>query len=450
MVKIGLEIHAYLNTAEKLFCDCKAEHGIKFTKPNTNICPVCTGQPGAKPSLPNKTAIDRVIQIALILGCKVNEKLIWQRKHYSWPDLPKGYQNTISGPYATENAVKGKFFGIGITEVHLEEDPAAWNPETGKIDYNRSGIPLIEIVTDPDFKSIPEVIEWMKKLIATLNYVKAVDRKLGIKADVNVSSGGERVEIKNINSLQNIEAALKYEIERQKKEGVKIQQTRMFDAAKGVTKLMRTKEQAQDYKFILDPDLPLINLDKKRIKDIEKNLPETPEEKLEKFIKKYKIEKRYADILIKKLDIVDFFEKVVSKVDSKLAVPWVTIELLGMLNYNKKEMDEVEIDFEHFIELLNAIKDKKITELQGKDILRKWGGKSFSPISEIKKNSKIEDSGEIEKFAKQVIAENEKAVNDYKAGEKKSINFLIGQVMRLSNKRADFRAAKEVLERLLG
>ena len=168
MPKIGLEIHGYINTKEKLFCKCKCEHGMKFFKPNTNICPVCTGQPGSKPMLPNSSAIEKAIQIALILNCKINEKLVWQRKHYSWPDLPKGYQNTISGPYATPIGISGNFEKIGITECHLEEDPAAWNPETGEIDYNRSGSPLIEIVTEPEFKSEEEVIEWLKQLIATL------------------------------------------------------------------------------------------------------------------------------------------------------------------------------------------------------------------------------------------------------------------------------------------
>ena len=157
MPKIGLEIHGYLNTKEKLFCSCKSEHGLKHSKPNTNICPTCTGMPGAKPMLPNKEAINTAIQISLILGCKINKKLAWQRKHYNWPDLPKGYQNTLSGTYATPIGEKGKFIGIKITEAHLEEDPAAWNPKTGEIDYNRSGSPLIEIVTEPDFKTSKQV-----------------------------------------------------------------------------------------------------------------------------------------------------------------------------------------------------------------------------------------------------------------------------------------------------
>jgi len=452
MVKIGLEIHGYINTKEKLFCTCKAEHGSKFAQPNTNICPICTSQPGAKPLAPNSSAINKVIQISLILGCKVNPKVVWQRKHYSWPDLPKGFQNTISGPHATPNGEKGKFLGIGITECHLEEDPAAWNPETGEIDYNRSGSPLIEIVTEPDFTSSEQVIEWLKQLLATLSYIKAIDKRAGIKADVNVSLpelNGARIEMKNINSLKKIKNAIEFEILRQKKSVPKIQETRMYDANTNSTKLMRTKEQAQDYRFISDPDLPAIILDKKRIDKLKFQLPETPKTKLEKLIKKYKIDKKAAEILTKKLEIVEFFENIIEKIDSKLAIRWVTEELLSVLNYSKKELEDVEISPEHFIELLDLIKQNKITELKAKDILRSWSKKSYSPKSKSKSFEQISDKGEIDKIVDKVIKDNSKAVEDYKSGESKALNFLIGQVMRLSDKRANFKTAKEILEKKL-
>jgi aspartyl-tRNA(Asn)/glutamyl-tRNA(Gln) amidotransferase subunit B len=176
MVKIGLEVHGYINTNEKLFCQCRVEHGKKHAKPNVNICPICTGQPGSKPMLPNGEAVKKSVQIALVLGCEVSTKMPWQRKHYSWPDNPKSYQSTMSGPHSIPNGIKGNFMGIGITECHLEEDPAAWNPETGEIDYNRSGSPLIEIVTDPDFTSREQVVEWLKNLIAALGYIRAIDK----------------------------------------------------------------------------------------------------------------------------------------------------------------------------------------------------------------------------------------------------------------------------------
>jgi len=450
MVKVGLEIHGYILTKEKLFCNCKAEHGLKYFNPNTNICPICTAQPGAKPMLPNKTAVEKAIQIALILGCKINEKLVWQRKHYSWPDLPKGYQNTISGPYATPTGTKGNFLGIGITECHLEEDPAAWNPLTGEIDYNRSGSPLIEIVTEPEFNSAEQVIEWIKQLSITLGYIKAIDKASGLKADVNISiPKGERVEIKNINSLKNIKQAIEYELKRQEKELPKTKETRMFDEKKGITIKMRSKEDAEDYRFISDPDLPVIKIEKNRIEKIKKSLPEIPQEKIKRLLKKHKIDKTSAEILTKNLEIAEFFEKVVEKINPKIAVPWITGELLRTLNYSKKQLDEVDIDPLHFIELLELVEKNKITELKAKEILNKFIPKSFSPKEEAKKNSKISGEGEIEKLAKQIIKENKKAVEDYTSGKKESLNFLIGQLMKLSNKRADFKTAREVLESLL-
>jgi len=452
MAKIGLEIHGYIDTKEKLFCKCKAEHGAKHAQPNTNICPICTGQPGAKPLLPNTQAVNKTIQIALILKCKVNPKLVWQRKHYSWPDLPKGYQNTISGPHATPNGTKGKFLGIGITECHLEEDPAAWNPETGEIDYNRSGCPLIEIVTDPDFKTSQEVVDWLKQLLTTLNYIKEIDKKAGIKADVNVSLPelkGARVEMKNINSLKSIQAAIESEIARQKEKVPKSQETRMYDADKDLTKLMRTKEQVADYRFISEPDLPIIKIAKERVSKIKSSLPETPKEKLQKLIKKHKIPQENAEVLTKKLEIVEFFEKIIAKSDTKLAIRWVTEELMSVLNYTKMEMEEWDIDPYHFVELLDLIESGALTELKAKDILRNWKDGSYSPKTKLKSLSSISDKGKIEKIVDKIIKENKKAVSDFKAGEKNALNFLIGQVMRKSDKRADFKTAKHLLEKKL-
>jgi len=443
MVKIGLEVHGYLNAEKKLFCRCNAVHGLKHSVPNTNICPVCTGQPGAKPMYPNRDAVKKSVQIALILGCRINEKLMWQRKHYDWPDLPKGFQSTLSGPYAIPVGQKGKFFGIGITECHLEEDPAAWNPKTGEIDYNRSGIPLIEIVTEPDFKSSEQVTEWIKQLITTLSYIKAIDKNAGLKADVNVSVEGERVEVKNINSIKKIKKAIEHEIQRQKKEVPKFQETRMFDDDKGITKLMRTKEQAEDYRFISEPDLPVMKIEKAEVKKLKFNLPETPSAKLEKLIKKHKIDKKYAEILIKKLEVVEFFEQIVEKTEPNFAMRWVTEELLNVLNYNKKELEEVDLKPEHFIELLKLIETKKITELKAKEILRSWKEKSSSP--KLKGQGQISNSDEIKKIVEKVIKENSKAVADYKNGEQNALNFLIGQVMKLSDKRADYKTAREIL-----
>tara|TARA_Y100000310_G_scaffold338650_1_gene428922 strand:+ start:10275 stop:11660 length:1386 start_codon:yes stop_codon:yes gene_type:complete len=453
-LKIGLEVHTYLDTAEKLFCKCSTN---TEEKQNTHICPICTGTPGSKPMLPNDEALKKLLQIALILNCQISDKpLIWNRKHYSWPDLPKGYQNTISGAHTTFPAEKGHFKGINITECHLEEDPAAWNPETGHINYNRSGLPLVEIVTDPDFKSIEQVIDWLKGLLLSLSYLKIIRKNAGIKVDVNVSTYGERVEMKNINSLDKIKKALQYEIARQLEEhenGKEIaQETRRYDATKGKTIRMRTKENAADYRFIPEPDLPVLKIDKKLVDELKKNLPETPDEKLEKLLKKYKVEKKDAEILSKNLDLVEFFEALAEKgVDVKKNLSWITIELLRVLNYNKKSLEDFDVEIlpEHLAELIKAVGDGKITVLKGKQIMNDFVPKSFS-LKDHKEEITNIDKKAVENICEQVIEENGKAVEEYKSGKEASLNFLIGQVMRLSERRADFRMAGDCLKKIMG
>lgn len=446
---IGLEIHAYLVTKEKLFCQCIAsrERGLQS---NINICPICTGQPGAKPMLPNKTAVEKAIQIGLMLQCKINEKLIWQRKHYNWPDLPKGYQNTLSGPYAVPVGEKGKFKGIKISSMHLEEDPASWNPETGEVDYNRSGIPLVEIITEPDFTTSEEVVSWLNLLIHNLSYLKCVDSNAGIKVDVNVNIPGKshRVEIKNVSSIENIGKAIDYELQRHTKEPVNVQETRRYDELKNKTMLMRTKEQAEDYRFISDPDLQDIVIDNKFISEEKEKIPESPDVKLEKLIKKHKIDKKSAEILTKNVDIALFFESVIEKVDAKFALSWITVELLRFLNYNKTSLDKVDIKPEHFIALLQLVKSGKITELQGKQMLNKFYPKSFD-VNKNKIEEKISDKAELTKIIDNVIKENPKPVSDFKSGEQKAFDFLMGQIMAKTNRRADYKVAREVLKKLL-
>lgn len=456
--KIGLEIHGYLQTKEKLFCNCKAvRHAAKQNlKQNSFICPICTGQPGCKPMLPNEEAIKKIIEIGLMLNCKINslpKTLVWNRKHYSWPDLPKGYQNTISGAYSIPVAEKGIFEKINIRDCHLEEDPASWNPETGCIDYNRSGLPLVEIVTEPDFSSAGQVADWLKELILTLSYIKAVDKNAGIKADVNISTKKtnfkERVEIKNLSSIQNIKNAISAEIARQQVESVK-RETRRYDEAKNKTILMRTKELAEDYKFIPDPDLPIIKLTELQVKQIKNKLPETPKEKLEKLIKKHKLEKKQAEILYKNFDLVEFFEKLINKLPADFVLPWVTIELSRILNYANKTLEEVNIDPEHFIQLLEAVRKKEMTELKAKQILNEFVPSSYAITTKIKqKEAKITDKKEIEKIVNMVISKNKKAVEDYKQGEKSAFNFLLGEIMKESGKRADFKISAEILKKLL-
>lgn len=448
-LKIGLEVHGYLLTREKLFCTCKAEHGLKKVAPNVNICPICCGYPGAKPMLPNSEAIKKIIQIGLMLKCKINRKFLWQRKHYDWPDLPKGYQTTISGSYSIPVGQDGKFLGIRIREVHLEEDPAKWDPEDGCVDYNRSGMPLVEIVTEPDFKSAEQVSLWLKQLILTLSYIKSLDKDAGIKSDVNVSTYGDRVEIKNVNSISSIVESIKYEAKRQEKEKPLKKETRAWLDDKKETIKMREKEESADYRFIPEPDLPIIKLTEKEISELKKKLPESPAEKLEKLIKKHKLGKKEAEILTSNLELVEFFEKVAEKIPADFALPWVTIELLRVLNYNKKTLNEVSINPEHFSELLSLVKEKKITELKAKRILNDFIPKSFSPKSEAKKSERITDKKELGKIIDKVLEKNKKAVSDYKSGEEKALHFLLGEIMKESERRADYKTAFEILKEKL-
>ncbi|MBI2629680.1 Asp-tRNA(Asn)/Glu-tRNA(Gln) amidotransferase subunit GatB [Candidatus Pacearchaeota archaeon] len=458
-IKVGLEIHGYLNTKEKLFCRCKAvRHSLKKEiKENSFVCPICTGQPGSKPMLPNSSAIARVVEIALMLNSEVNlydsgKELVWNRKHYSWPDLPKGYQNTISGAYSVPVAEKGKFEGIKIREIHLEEDPAQWNPETGGIDYNRSGLPLVEIVTEPDFDSPDKVVDWLKKLVLTLSYIKAVDKNAGIKVDVNISTKKtdfkERVEIKNLSSLENIRKAIEFEAKRQETEKTG-KETRRYDEKNERTIKMRDKEGAEDYRFIPDPDLPIIKIRKSEIEKLKKALPESPQEKLDKLIKKHKIGEKDASVLSQNIEVVEFFEKVIEKVNPRFALPWVNVELMRVLNWNKKTLDEVEIMPEHFIELLQLVESKKLTELKAKSILNEFIPKSFSVKERMKEFGKIADMGEIEKICGDVVKNNVQAVQDYLSGKEESLNFLIGEVMKKSNRRADYKTAKEILKKII-
>ncbi|MCK4649856.1 Asp-tRNA(Asn)/Glu-tRNA(Gln) amidotransferase subunit GatB [Candidatus Pacearchaeota archaeon] len=461
-VKIGLEIHGYLDTREKLFCMClvSGDRGLVVggseDMPNSRICPICTGTPGSKPMAPNVEAVKKMVQIALVSRSRINyDNLIWQRKHYDWADNPKGYQTTISGAHATTNAVGGKFKGINLTELHLEEDPAQWNPETGRINYNRSGLPLVEIVTEPEFSNSEQVIEWLKGLVLSLSYIKAVRKNAGIKVDVNVSTYGERVEMKNLNSLEKIRKAIDYEIARQVENFEKgIEQKRdtlAFDEKLGKTVKMRSKEGASDYRFIPDPDLPVMKIDKKMVSEIKKEMPEMPEVKLERLLKKYEVGEKDAKILTRNLELVEFFEKLVEfGIDVKKNMSWVTIELLRVLNYNKKtlEDEDVEILPEHLGELIRAVEKKEITVLKAKQIMNDFVPKSFSLKDHEEEIGSISREA-VENLCQQVIDENAHVVEEYKSGKDASLNYLIGAVMRLSERRADFKIVTEVMRGLI-
>ena len=455
MVKVGLEIHGYINveqTKKKLFCECFA---VESDVPNTNICPICTGQPGSKPMLPNKEAVDKAVEIGLMLGCKISPILMFQRKHYSYPDLPNGYQKTMSGSYSMPVGVKGKFLGIGIQQVHLEEDPARYEPTTGKVDYNRSGIALIEIVTDPDFTSAEQVESWLKKLMTTLAYIRAINKEAGVKADVNVNiEGHPRVEIKNINSFKSIVNAIGVEEKRQQKvveKGEKIiQHTRAWDEAHQQTHFMRSKEFAEEYMFIPEPDLPVIEVKEDYLKKLKEKLPERPDEKIKKF-ERLGIEKGDAEVIASEIVLAKLFEKISKHVDPVLTARWLRREYVRIANYHNKELDEMKISEKELIPLLTLIQNKKITEKVGQKIMNELGVKLFDVEKYVKDNKlvTVSDTSSLEKLCKEAIKENPKAVEDYKAGNQKAINFIAGQVMKKSRGTASAEEVLKILKKLI-
>jgi aspartyl-tRNA(Asn)/glutamyl-tRNA(Gln) amidotransferase subunit B len=456
MVKVGLEIHGYINveqTKKKLFCECFAEHGD--AAPNTNICPICTAQPGSKAMLPNQEAVEKAVEIGLMLGCTISPTLMFQRKHYSYPDLPNGYQKTMSGSYSMPVGIKGKFLGIGIQQVHLEEDPAKYDPATGRVDYNRSGVPLIEIVTDPDFTSSDQVEDWLKKLMTTLAYIKAIHKEAGVKADVNVSiEGHPRVEVKNVNSFSSIVKVIKVEEQRQKKviqKGEEVtQHTRAWDEANEQTHFMRSKEQAADYMFIPEPDLPIIEIKDSYLKQLKTKLPERPDEKIKKF-EKLGIEKLDAEVLASEIILAELFERISKHVEPLLTARWLRREFVRIANYHEIELDQMKITEKELTPLLKLLQNKKITEKVGQKIMNELGEKLFDVEKYVKDNKleTISDMFAIQHLCEEAVKENPKVVSDIEAGNDKAINFLVGQVMRKSAGRASSGEVLGILTKLI-
>ena len=437
-MKCGLEIHVQLETDSKLFCDCRTNY--QDAPANTNICFVCLNQPGAKPYPPNEDAVNGAIKIALMLGCKIAEnETYFMRKHYDYPDLSSGYQRT-SIPIGYE----GNLNGVRIREVHLEEDPGQYKPDLGVVDFNRSGISLIEIVTEPDMTSPEEARTFLRELIRVLEYSGSARGEGTMRADVNISlEGGKRAEIKNINSIKGAYKALKYEIIRQKnllRRGVEIkQETRAFLESQMITVPMRLKEEADDYRYIPDPDLPPMVAEDEQIEGIKENMPEPPHIKSERFIEEYGIAEEYSKVITSELALADAYEEVAKKIDPSFAALWMRDELKRVLNYNKMGFADSGITTDNIVELLKLIQDKKVTPKAAKKIIEKMPKNKDSPakIAEELGLIGVSDKESVIKAVNQAIDENPQAVSDYHEGKKGAMNFLIGQVMRLTRGKAD-------------
>ncbi|MBX7077194.1 MAG: Asp-tRNA(Asn)/Glu-tRNA(Gln) amidotransferase subunit GatB [Methanobacteriaceae archaeon] len=446
----GLEIHVQLETESKLFCECKTNY--KEAPANSNICPICLNQPGAKPFPTNEKAIENALMISLMLNCKIEQgQAYFMRKHYDYPDLSSGYQRT-SVPIGYE----GELNGIRIREIHMEEDPGQYKPDRGTVDFNRSGIPLIEIVTEPDIKSPEEARNFLKELIRVLQYSKGARGEGTMRADVNVSiNGGNRVEMKNINSIKGAFKALKFEVVRQKnlaKRGIEVkQETRAYLETQMITVSMRKKEDADDYRFIPDPDLPPMKITDEQINEIKEIMPETPYNKAKRFIKEYGIDNESAKVLTSEIDLADTYEEVVKEIDPEFAASWMKDELKRVLTYNKIDLDESEITSTELIELFNLLQNNEITTKAGQRVIEHMPNNDKNPkaiAEELGLIGVVEDDKVVE-AAKQAIDENPQAVEDYNNGKKNSINFLMGQVMRLTRGKADPAETVKILKDLL-
>jgi aspartyl-tRNA(Asn)/glutamyl-tRNA(Gln) amidotransferase subunit B len=446
-MKCGLEIHVQLETDSKLFCTCRTNY--KEAKANSNICPVCLNQPGAKPYPPNKKALDGAIKIALMLGCVISPEVTYfQRKHYDYPDLSSGYQRT-SIPIGDQ----GELNGVRIYDVHIEEDPGQYKPDLGIVDFNRSGIPLIEIVTEPDMKSPEEARKFLRELIRVLEYSGSARGEGTMRADVNISiEGGKRAEIKNINSIKGAYKALQFEMIRQKnllKRGITIkQETRAFLESQMITVPMRLKEEAEDYRYIPDPDLPPMLAENDRIEKIREEMPEPSHIKTDRFVREYGINKDNAKVITSELELADAFEEVVKFINPKFAALWMRDELKRVVYYNKMSFKESEITPAQIVDLLKMLEDKKITAKAGKRIMEKLPKNKEMPsqIAEEMGLIGVVDENIVLKAVKQAVKENPDAVSDYYEGKKNAMNFLIGQVMRLTRGKADPGETHKLLE----
>src|SRR6266496_3246899 len=469
---IGLEVHAELLTKSKMFCGCEVVDSIT-AKPNRYVCPVCTGQPGALPVL-NKKAVELAVRVGLALGCEIHTESIFARKNYFYPDLPKGYQiSQYDQPLATDGKIQieteAGVKDIRIRRVHLEEDTGKLSHVDGSsfIDYNRSGVPLLEIVTEPDMRSAEEARVYATKLHAILRYlgVNSGDMEKGVirfEANVSVREAGSdvlntRTEIKNLNSFRALVQGTEYEIKRQteiyEKGGVVEQETVGFNEATGKTYSQRGKEEAHDYRYFPEPDLPPLVLDEAWIEAIRASLPELPESKTNRFIQQYELKPQEARLLTSEKALADYFEAAVSKSNSsaKTVSSWIAGEFMRYMNDLNINVTNIPVPAEHLAKLIDMVTDKSISGNSGKVVLGelfKSGGKP-EEIVKAKNLAQVSDEGFIQEAITKILNDNPKEVEQYLAGKESILQWLMGQVARATKGKADPRVARELLVKAL-
>ena len=470
---IGLEVHCQLKTNTKVWCSCDADYDNK--EPNTAVCPICTGQPGALPKL-NEKVLDYAIKAALALGCEINRESYFDRKNYFYPDSPKNYQITqFFKPYAENGVLKittnsGKEASVGIERIQIEEDTAKSIHTASEtlLNYNRASVPLIEIISKPEIKNAEEAYAYLNTLKDRLKYTKVSDvsMELGsLRCDANVSVRkkgetklGTRTETKNLNSFKAVVKAIEYETNRQievlENGGRVVQETRLWDEENAVTKPMRSKEEAMDYRYFPEPDLPAIIITESRLSNVKDEMPEFADEKAKRFINEYKLNEMEAATLSSEQELAEYYEEVVKvSDDSRLAANWVLTEILRVLKEKNISIEEFSVESENIGKLIKLIKADTISSKIAKDVFEILLSENKDPEIIVKEKGlvQITDNSEIEKIVEQVLAENPQSVEDYKAGKSNALKYLVGQSMRLSKGKANPQMINEmILARLEG
>ncbi|MDO8556900.1 MAG: Asp-tRNA(Asn)/Glu-tRNA(Gln) amidotransferase subunit GatB [Candidatus Jorgensenbacteria bacterium] len=464
---IGLEIHVELRTNTKMFCQCK--NATEETGPNVNVCPICLAHPGALP-VANRAAIESVIRLGYALHGKIAERSHFDRKSYFYPDLPKGYQiSQYEAPLVSGGMLKD----VRITRVHLEEDTARLAHVNGDtlVDYNRAGVPLMELVTEPDIKNAEEATAFAKELQLILRYLRISDAdmekgQMRVEANISVSkkSGelGTKVEVKNLNSFRAVHDAIKHELERQEalleSGGKVIQETRGWDDKNGVTKSQRSKESAHDYRYFPEPDLPEMDLSELDLPALKESVPELPEEKRSRLVSSYGISREDAEVLITDKPFADYFEQAVSelkeyepKADTQTLYNYLTSDLQGIIKEKSISISDVKILPPHLARLVAFIAQGKLSSRLAKDMLPKMFETGIDP-EELMKDSGvaiISDEKKLKEIVLDIIEKNPKVVEDYKKGKGNALQFLIGQGMAKTKGQADPAKLQELLKKEL-
>lgn len=472
---IGLEVHTELQTKTKIFCSCRTSFGAD---PNTNVCPVCLGLPGVLPVL-NKKVLEYAVRAGLALNCEISRFSKFDRKNYYYPDLPKNFQTSQFDLPICEHGyldveVEGEKRRIRITRAHMEEDAgklvhhgtSITDSDYSLVDYNRTGTPLLEIVSEPDMRSAKEAVAYMEKMRAILQYVGISDCRMeegSLRCDANVSVRpvgqkelGTKTEIKNINSFKGVERAIEYEAMRQAElledGGKVVQETRTWDEKEGVTKSMRTKEEANDYRYFPEPDLVPFTVSDEYIENIRKSLPELPDARKERYMKEFSLSSEDAVFMTNDKATADYFEAAVDAgADPKACVNWLMGEFASQLSTDGIEIAKAPVSAENLAALLKLISKGTISGKIAKKVFATMWKEGGNPEEIVKAQGlvQISDTAELSKLVDEVVGKNPKAVEDFKAGKKKAVGALVGQIMKATKGKANPRVINELLNKKL-